>query len=105
MGGFSNVLCELLWVEDTHATPQTPTKMSSKTIAPPCIRAEDKDAYSSKPFVDGRKFLLNGEVKAWDGPVQEVFAPIFESEAADKKVLIGYQVAPHRAAPRPYLPQ
>jgi len=61
------------------------------SLAPPCIKPSDKAAYDAKPFVDGRKFLLNGEVKPWDGPVQEVFAPIYEAEGSEKKVLIGYQ--------------
>ena len=48
------------------------------TLAPPCIKEADAAAYAAKPMVDGRKFLLNGEVLSWDGPVQEVFAPIYK---------------------------
>ena len=47
--------------------------------------------YEARPMVDGRKVLCDGQVTAWTGPVQEVFAPIYEPGSSDKKILIGYQ--------------
>ena len=48
------------------------------SLAPPCIKAEDKAAFESRPNIDGRKILRNGQVLPWEGPVQEVFAPIYK---------------------------
>ena len=35
--------------------------------------------------------MIDGKVKPWDGPVQEVFAPIFDPNNPNDKILIGYQ--------------
>jgi len=60
------------------------------SLAPPCIKESDKAAFEARPNVDGRKVLRNGQVLPWEGPVQEVFAPIYKEGTTDK-VLIGYQ--------------
>jgi len=60
-------------------------------LAPPQIAASDKEVYAARPMVDGRKVLCNGKVTAWEGPVQEVFAPIFEEGSTETKVMIGTQ--------------
>mmetsp|Transcript_3427 Transcript_3427/g.7130 ORF Transcript_3427/g.7130 Transcript_3427/m.7130 type:complete len:531 (-) Transcript_3427:379-1971(-) len=57
------------------------------SIAPPTC---DTAACEGRPFVDGRKVLCNGIVSDWEGPVQEVYAPIFK-EGTQEKILIGYQ--------------
>jgi len=59
--------------------------------AKPCIKEADKAAYADKPFVDGAKILLDGKVLPWEGELQTVYAPIFESEESETKVKIGFQ--------------
>jgi len=51
------------------------------SIAPPVV---DAAGYESRPFVDGRKVLLNGKVTEWKGAVQEVFAPIYKVRPAPR---------------------
>ena len=62
-----------------------------RSLAPPVIKDSDMGFYEARPMVDGRKVLCDGQVTAWTGPVQEVFAPIYEPGSSDKKILIGYQ--------------
>ena len=58
-------------------------------IEPPYIGPADQDMYNARPMVDGRKVLCNGTVVKWDGPVHEVFAPIYKEAGSTEKVLIG----------------
>ena len=46
--------------------------------------------YLSRPNVNGAKFLVNGEVRAWAGKVADVESPIY-LEGTETKIVIGNQ--------------
>ena len=48
------------------------------SLEPPVIKESDQKAYDARPMVAGLKTLINGKVEAWEGAVQEVFAPIYK---------------------------
>lgn len=48
------------------------------------------DIYAKRPFVDGAKVLVNGEVKPWTGAFAEVAAPVYVAETGEQ-VPIGRQ--------------
>lgn len=50
----------------------------------------ESTAYKTRPFVDGARVLIGGEVRAWAGPCEEVVSPIFVAETG-QAVAIGRQ--------------
>jgi glyceraldehyde-3-phosphate dehydrogenase (NADP+) len=54
------------------------------------LEQADDPMYLSRPNVNGAKFLVNGEVRAWAGKVADVESPIF-LEGTETKIVIGNQ--------------
>lgn len=52
--------------------------------------AEKSEIYAKRPFVDGAKVLVDGQVKPWSGPCAEVHSPIYLAETG-QKIPIGRQ--------------
>jgi len=48
------------------------------------------DIYKKKPFVDGAKILINGQVKPWEGQCTDVISPLYVEETGDQ-IAIGKQ--------------
>jgi acyl-CoA reductase-like NAD-dependent aldehyde dehydrogenase len=57
------------------------------------------EAFRIEP-VHQREYLCNGEMKKWDGPVQEVYSPIYTTQSGElKRVLLGsYPIMSHKEA-------
>jgi glyceraldehyde-3-phosphate dehydrogenase (NADP+) len=56
-------------------------------------------AYALSTPIEQREYLVNGEIKIWNGPVAEVYSPIHVMEGGElKQVRIGSQPVLDRAA-------
>ncbi|EKX48684.1 hypothetical protein GUITHDRAFT_93522 [Guillardia theta CCMP2712] len=51
---------------------------------------QDDPEYINRPNIDGAKYMINGEIRKWDGAIQTVYSPIF-LEGTEEKVQIGCQ--------------
>eukprot|EP00931_Biecheleriopsis_adriatica_P065551 TRINITY_DN4005_c0_g1_i4.p1 TRINITY_DN4005_c0_g1~~TRINITY_DN4005_c0_g1_i4.p1 ORF type:complete len:530 (+),score=123.40 TRINITY_DN4005_c0_g1_i4:72-1661(+) len=58
-------------------------------IAKPEV-SQESEVYKMRPFVDGAKVLIGGEVKPWSGKCAEVLSPIYCAETGER-ILIGKQ--------------
>jgi len=52
--------------------------------------SSSSDLYKTKPYVDGAKILVDGQVKKWEGSCAEVLSPIFVEETGEQ-ISIGKQ--------------
>lgn len=52
--------------------------------------SQDSEAFKTRPFVDGAKTLIGGQVKPWAGIFSEIFSPIYCQETGDR-ICIGRQ--------------
>ena len=52
--------------------------------------SQESEVYKKRPYIDGGKVLVNGEVKPWEGKCTEVLSPIYCAETGEK-VRIGRQ--------------
>lgn len=56
-------------------------------------------AYALSTPIEQREYLVNGEIKTWNGPVAEVYSPVYVMEDGElKQVRIGSQPVLDRAA-------
>ena len=46
---------------------------------------QDDPEYINRPNIDGAKYMINGEIRKWDGSIQSVYSPIF-LEGTEEKV-------------------
>lgn len=51
---------------------------------------QDSELYAKRPYVDGAKVLVGGQVKPWTGPTTEIFSPIYLAETG-QKIPVGRQ--------------
>ncbi|CAE7319576.1 gapN [Symbiodinium sp. CCMP2592] len=52
--------------------------------------SQDSETFKTKPYVDGAKVLIGGEVKPWTGAITEVFSPVYCTET-NQRICIGRQ--------------
>eukprot|EP00607_Mallomonas_marina_P008481 CAMPEP_0182416914 /NCGR_PEP_ID=MMETSP1167-20130531/1313_1 /TAXON_ID=2988 /ORGANISM="Mallomonas Sp, Strain CCMP3275" /LENGTH=545 /DNA_ID=CAMNT_0024590095 /DNA_START=69 /DNA_END=1706 /DNA_ORIENTATION=+ len=53
----------------------------------PISIGEEDERYNSKPFVNGAKVLLHGEVSEWSGEYQDVTSPIIDKKTSARSVI------------------
>lgn len=63
--------------------------MATPQIGKPEV-SEGSDTFKKKPYVDGAKTLIGGEVKEWKGACTDVLSPVYCTETG-KRILIGRQ--------------
>ena len=49
---------------------------------------QDSETFKTKPYVDGAKVLIGGEVKPWTGAITEVFSPVYCTDT-NQRICIG----------------
>merc|ERR1712139_759660 len=54
--------------------------------SPASVSPEDVE-YAGKPFVDGNKIFVNGQISAWTGSTVDVTSPIVDSSTGQRAVI------------------
>eukprot|EP00913_Durusdinium_trenchii_P015942 g14981.t1 len=73
--------------EDQKARMDAFSKLGGQTVE---LISQDSEAFKTRPFVDGAKTLIGGQVKPWTGIFSEIYSPVYCTETGER-ICIGKQ--------------